>query len=1064
MLHIRLFRRIPFENFRSNDFKVNFTAIQLKRHIKSGGQFYFVNVIDSGVAPVRQATHQSIDEITCSGAMRDLLHSYADVFDDITKCPPPRDGMMRHVIPLTPGAKPFFRPMRRYSPMEMQVINEMVTDLLQKGLIEPSSSPWGASVVLALKKDGKSFRCCVDWRKLNDSTIKDRYPLPLIDQLFDALSGAQYVSSLDLNSGYFQLQIKPEERPLTAFRTPHGHYQFKVLGQGLTNAPATFMRAMHKLFEKQLNKTVFVYLDDIVIASKTQEEHIQHVHEVLRILRENQFYAKLSKCEFEKEELKFLGHIIGRHGLRPDPDKTLVVNKWPKPTCIKDVRSFLGLANYFRKFIQGFSTLAAPLTRLTKKEFLSLPFEDSWDDPCQQAFEGIKRALTKAPTLQLPDFTKPFEVIADASIVGLGAVLLQDGHPVAYTSRRLIPAEINYTTTEQELLAVVHALTTWRCYLEGASHDFTIVSDHHPLVHLQTQPELSRRQARWVESLQRFNWKWEYRPGRSNVADPLSRYPAQLCAVTTRRQAKAPPTNHQPPTKRPRTEQHELRGKTLVPTAPSTRTNPEVGTDSLGLLSQMRAAYELDPWFSRAQNTANMRMQDGIWWRGAQVVIPNVDYLKRGILYELHDAPYSGHPGRDKTYDAVSRLYWWPGMGKDVQRYVQACPQCQRNKSTNFKPVGLLQPLPTPEHPWDSVSMDLISQLPRTADGHDSILVIVCRLTKMVHIVATTTTCGALGVAKLYRDHVWKLHGVPKDIVSDRGKEFCNAFTAELYRLIGTQQKLSTAYHPQTDGQTERVNRVIEDMLRNYVGGKQDDWDEYLAAAEFAINNSYHESIGTTPFRLYTGRDPNLPVTVKRANLPNAEKFADKMIKGLADAKKCLEAAKQRQKAYADIKRRHVEFNIGDAVLLSSKNINIRMPQDGTKKLLPKWIGPFTIIKEVNKVAYKLELPDHMKRIHNVFHVSLLKHYHSDGRVQPPPPPIEVEGEKYYLVDRILDHKFTGKGRGTSRKYLVRWLGYPPEYDTWEPERNLAESENGETLQKYWEYTGLEPPIRITSR
>ena len=339
------------------------------------------------------------------------------------------------------------------------------------------------------------------------------------------------------------------------------------------------------------------------------------------------------------------------------------------------------------------------------------------------------------------------------------------------------------------------------------------------------------------------------------------------------------------------------------------------------------------------------------------------------------------------------------------------------------------------------------------------ILVVVCRLCKVVHIVPTTGKVGALGLAKLYRDHVWKLHGVPKEVISDRGKEFCNGFMKQLYKLIGTEQKLSTAYHPQTDGQTERVNRVLEDMLRNYVGGKQDDWDEYLAAAEFAINNSYHDSIGTTPFKLWTGRHPNLPVSIAKGKFPKAAEFADQMIQGLADAKRHLEAAKQRQKAYADKKRRHVEFELGDKVLLNTKNINHLMPIGGTKNLLPKWIGPFSVSwKNPNATAYGLELPANMQRIHNVFHISLLKGHVPDGRTPPPPPPIEEEGEKYYQIERVLDHRVIKRGRGTRREYLIRWEGYPLEHDTWEPESNIAESERGETLRRYWEYIGLDPP------
>lgn len=1052
--------------------KLLLTAVQLKRHIDDGGEFCTVNVVDDGISPVMQANSSNpvpwMENMPpCSDKMKAQILEFSDVFEPIKGMPPARESTMQHSIELEPNTKPHFRPMRRYSPLELKAINDLVADLLAKGLIEPSNSPWGAAIVLATKKDG-SVRPCVDWRVLNSKTKRDSFPLPLQEQLFDYLSGSQYFSSLDLQSGYFQLAIHEADREKTAFRTPFGHYQFKVLGQGLTNSPAVFMRTMTKLFAKQLGVSVLVYLDDILVFSKTAEDHIRHVREVLQILRDSAFYAKLSKCEFEQEELKFLGHIIGRHGIRPDPQKTAAVDNWPKPTSVTEVRSFLGLANYFRKFIQGFSKLAAPLTALTK---LNADI-DSWDAACDKSFAGVKRALMTAPTLALPDFSKPFELISDASITGIGSVLIQEGHPLAYLSKKLSPAEVNYTTTEQELLAVILALQEWRCYLEGATHPFTIVSDHHPLTHLQTQPNVSRRQARWVEMLQRYNWIWEYRPGRINVADPLSRIPhiplnrlhIHLRAMITRNRGatkvKDPELPPPPPKRRKVSKEAVPHDVPLAQAPPIQGTDPLTPQGPIGLLPQLTAAYEQDPWFAVSSNTTNLRLKDGIWWRGSHIAIPNDHSLKQGILYELHDAPYSGHPGRDKTVEAVQRLYWWPNMVKDIKQYVASCPNCQRNKSTNKVPPGLLQPLPVPENPWDSVSMDFITQLPTTTTGFDSILVVVCRLTKMVHIIPTTTKCGALGLATLYRDHVWKLHGVPKDVVSDRGREFHNAFMAELYRLIGTEQKLSTAYHPQTDGQTERVNRVLEDMLRNYVGGKQDDWDQYLSSAEFAINNSRHDSTGTTPFKLCNGRDPNLPVTVAKGNVPSAATFADKMKKGLAEAKLCIEAARQRQKAYADTKRRHVEYAVGDNVLLSSKNINLRMPQGGTKKLLPRWIGPFTIIKKINDVAYRVALPDNMKRVHDVFHVSLLKKHVTDGRTAPPPPPIEVDGEQYFHIERILDHRFIKGGKKGNRarpEYLIRWEGYSAEHDTWEPENNIAASELGETLRKYWEYTGLEP-------
>ena len=1090
--------QIPQEAISKSHFLLS--AVKFRKHLRNGGKFYVINVVDDRISPLTNPARPDWMEKMpkCSPDMQKLLYEYEDVFKPVSGCPPDRGINMEHVIPLIPNAKPHCRPMKRYSPMEMDAIEGVIKDLLDKDLIEPSTSPWGAAVVLALKKDG-SIRPVVDWRSLNASTsMADRFPLPLQDQLFDQLSGVQYVSSLDLQSGYHQLLINKEDRYKTAFRTPFGHYQYKVLGQGLTNAPSCFMRVMNTMFATHLQKSgrstipgkpgtdctgygpgngIAIYLDDILVYSRTREDHFMLVREVLQVLRDNQFQAKLSKCEFEQEEITFLGHVIGKHGIKPDPKKTSVVMDWPQPTSVSEVRSFLGLANYFRRFMMGYSTLAAPLTNLTKLD----SDISAWNGACDISFQGIKDALCNAPTLALPDFTKPFEVVADASIVGIGAVLMQDSHPVAYLSKKLSPAEVNYITTDQELLAVLTALNEWRCYLEGAKHKFTIVSDHHPLTHLQTQPTLSRRQVRWVEILQRYDWIWQYRPGRINVADPLSRIPkvplnrlhVHLYQATLRQRSRKPTPFQEVQLPPPPLVKKDKKGRDvpLVAAPPAHRPDPMVPSDPEALVDQLKAAYDQDPWFSESSNTSNLKFKEGIWWHGDKIAIPDNQSLKQGILYELHDAPYSGHPGRDHTLQAVQRLYWWNGLVKYVKQYVAACPHCQRNKSTNQAPAGLLHPLPVPEFPWQCISMDFISQLPKTSTGFDMILVVVCRLSKMVHIVPTVGTIGALGLATLYRDHVWKHHGVPLDMVSDRGKEFCNAFMQELFSLIGSKQKFSTAYHPQTDGQTERVNRVLEDMIRNYVGGRQDDWDQYLAAAEFAINNSYHDSIGTTPFRLCTGRDPNLPVTVAPGKFPKAAAFADQMIQGLADAKKCLEAARQRQKAYADKKRRHVVFNEGDLVLLSTKNINLRMPSDGTKKLLPRWIGPFPIattkdgkLGKLSDTAYRLVLPAHMSRIHDVFHISLLKKYNPDGRAPPPVPMVE-EGVEYFTIDRLLDHrviKLKGKNR-VKREYLVRWMDYPPEFDTWEQESRMLEistpQEDGDELVlKYWAYTGLPIP------
>jgi hypothetical protein len=556
------------------------------------------------------------------------------------------------------------------------------------------------------------------------------------------------------------------------------------------------------------------------------------------------------------------------------------------------------------------------------------------------------------------------------------------------------------------------------------------------------------------------------------VADPLSRLPEQqipttklvlnaitmtALAVQTRQRSQgltpvtAPVTNKKQRKRKTSSEGPgtplgaPLQGVPLPvqggsPNGLPTGSPQEPATGGSDLMRQLQEGYALDAWFSNPNNLKDLTQHDGLWWSARKVVVPDIPGLRRGILAELHDAPYSGHPGVHKLIEAVLRLYWWQGVRNDVKHYVQTCTSCQRNKPSNQHPAGLLQSLPIPAQPWYSVSMDFIVQLPPAAGGQDAIIVFVDRLTKMVHLAATTTTVSAEGTAQLFMDTVFKLHGVPKYIISDRGSTFVGQFMTELLRLIGTQHKRSTAYHPQSDGQTERVNRVLEEMLRHYVGGtRHGDWVNCLAAAEFAINNSHHESVGTSPFRLNYGRDPRLPITVlPGSKVPSAAAFADRMERGLADAKLCLQAAQHRQKVYYDRTHRDVTFQEGEQVLLSTKNIRLRRTGDksSTPKLMPRFIGPFSITHVVGKGAYALKLPSHMK-IHPVFHVSLLRPYHHDvERVQPPPDPIELEDGPEYFVQGIRNHR----GPLRRREFLVQWTGYGPEHDSWEPEREIGKT------------------------
>jgi transposase InsO family protein len=541
--------------------------------------------------------------------------------------------------------------------------------------------------------------------------------------------------------------------------------------------------------------------------------------------------------------------------------------------------------------------------------------------------------------------------------------------------------------------------------------------------------------------LQSYNIQWHYKPGPENkVADALSGYPVKnpvLVATTIAASA-----------------QHHKRIRKMVQES---------------LLERIAEGYQHDPWFADATNTQPLTKVKGLYMLKDTVVIPDYDGLRTDIIKECHDTPFSGHPGRDKTTNLVQRLFWWPTLAMNVARYVKHCPSCQLVKSTNQLPAGLLQPLPVPGEPWQSVSMDFVTDLPQTLSGFDCITVYVDRLTKMVHLTPSKKTDTAKEVADAFIKEVFRLHGMPTQLVTDRGSVFTSAFWRECMQQLGTQQAMSSAYHPQTDGNTERVNRVMEDMLRHFVMSDHTKWDKLLPLVEFAINNSYHESIQTTPFLLNYGRTPNTPLRSVLASLgrgkhaPGVQQFMAELQEAQRNAKVCLEAAQQRQKAYADRNRQHVTFELGDKVCLSTKNIKVKMV--GSPKLLPQFVGPFTVIGKINDVAYKLGLPPNMQ-MHDVFHVSLLKRYHDDGRIQPPPPTM-LEGEEHYEVEKILDHRERKVGRKKSAEYLVQWKGYGPEHNTWEPAEYCTHCP--ETVQEFWDSRAERKaakvkPVKLTGR
>jgi hypothetical protein len=585
------------------------------------------------------------------------------------------------------------------------------------------------------------------------------------------------------------------------------------------------------------------------------------------------------------------------------------------------------------------------------------------------------------------------------------------------------------------------------------------------------QVPAARRQARWLEELQRYHIQWQYRPGKVNPADPLSRMPELTgVAVATviisamirepraaSQQAKRAlqqlaPTpkkrrriTFQSPTELPLAPQNVEQSLDPVDQVQSEEqrlvTSETTVTDASPFISKIRDSYVQDPWFADSNNTKDLKWYQNLWWFNNLVVVPEAGTLRQDIMKEFHDPPYSGHLGEDRTLSSTSRYYWWPGISKQIKDYVKHCPSCQKNKARSGRTPGLSQPLAIPDKRWASVSMDFIMSLPKTVQGHTAIMVMVDRMSKMVHLAPCTDTVTAVEAAGLFVHHVVRLHGLPLDIVSDRDPRFTSSFWKEICSLMEVRQSMSTAFHPQSDGQTERMNRVLEDMIRHYVSPTQTDWDRYLDMAEFAINDAHHEGLGNTPFMLNYGQHPRKPGTHEgmQSKSVAAADFVQRMHDMVKQARSCLANAQQRQKSYADKGAVSLVFKEGDKVLLSTKNLTLKGPT--SRKLWPKWLGPFAVSRAVGSVSYALDLPCTMK-VHNVFHVSLLKAYRDDGSVQPPPPPIELDGELYYEVERILLHRDPpssgGRKKGKPmREFLVQWKGYGPEHNTWEPEDHL---------------------------
>ena len=937
------------------------------------------------VAFVKKLQEQSSD----GGRLPKEYEQYSKLFQDTLETGLPEHSRWDHEIPLKPGTHPKFQPIYGLDEEKLAALREYLDENLKKGFIRQSTSPAGYPLLFVPKKDRngkqkrdregkKIWRLCVDYRQLNDITIKNRYPLPLISEMRDRLQGAQWFTALDLKGAYNLIRIKEGEEWKTAFRTRYGHYEYLVMPFGLTNAPASFQAMINDVLREYLDIFVIAYLDDILVYSKTMGDHKQHVHKVLRKLLDAKLLVELEKSRFHVQEVDFLGCTIEPGRVRMQKDKIRTIEEWPTPQNVTDVRAFLGYTNFYRKFIKGYSNEARPLTDLTKKD---KTFE--WSSNAETAFGQIKTAILKDPVLWEPNPERPYEVETDASGVAIGGQLGQRDkeerlHPVAFFSRKFQGAELNYPVHDKELMAIVEAFKEWRLYLIGAKHRITVYTDHKNLVHFTTNKELNGRQARWSQFLSEFDFIITYRKGSANVkADILSRR-----------------SDHQPP---------EKESKAIL----------QATNDGMVLA----AVFRLRP----AKQTKDLRE----------------------FVRQIHESPTGGHQGIMKTLARVRMSRDEPKLLQVTREVIRRCNECNKNKATRHKPYGLLQPVPPPERAWGSVSWDLIVKLPQSQDPvtktkYDSILVIVDRLTKYAYFEPYQESHTAEHLAHTFLRIVVSNHGLPDEVITDRGTTFASKFWQGLMKQLGTKHKLSTAYHPQTNGQTERTNQTLEQYLRNYVSYRQDDWASWLPTAQLAYNTAESEATGTSPFFANYGTDPDLvKSTLGDTNNTAATVKATEIRELHQELRKELSFVNKKMAHYANRQRvKGPPLKEGDAVYLSRRNIKTKRPSD---KLDHKRLGPFKISRKLSDVSYELDLPGTTK-LHNRFHVSLLE-------PAPPEVPLQrelhVEDPEEYEVEAILDHR----GTKPNEEYLVKWKGYDTTENTWEPIKNLKNSPR--LLQEY---------------
>jgi hypothetical protein len=761
-------------------------AVFLRAAKLQGSQTFRIFLSESGGLQSAPTSDDSVE----FDKIPEEYHEFADVFSKSKANTLAEHRPYDLKINLEENTSPPPGTMYSLSQLELETLRKFIDENLAMGFIRPTRSSHGAPVLFIKKKDG-SLRLCVDFRGLNRITKKDRYPLPLINDLLDTSQKGRIYTKIDLKHAYHLVRIAEGDEWKTAFRTRYGSFEWCVIPEGLTNAPAAFQRFMNDIFSDMLDVCVIVYLDDVLVYSDNPDMHKQHVKEVLRRLRQAKLYANVKKCTFSADTVEYLGFILSPSGLTMDPAKVQVINDWPEPRKVREVQSFLGFANFYRRFIRNYSEITLPLVHLTRKS-------TKWDfsDKCRQSFESLKKAFTSAPILSHWIPNAQITVETDASDYAVAAILSithpdNEIHPIAFHSRTLHSSELNYDIHDKELLAIFEAFRIWRHYLEGPFYPVDVITDHKNLEYFSSTKLLTRRQARWSEYLSPFNFTLRFRPGKLGAKpDALTRRRDVYPKEGDSGYANANPHNYKS-VFTPEQLSSSLRAtylSTPVLRAATIMDVNQLHKDIREAISEDQYASNIiksltsdinSSYHTRWSYSDNLlRHDDRIW-------IPDSRDLRLRILKDKHDHILAGHFGLNKTLSLVRRQYTWPNLRSFVQDYCKTCTNCHRAKAPRHRPYGLLKQLPIPEKPWNSISMDFIEKLPNS-DGYSAILVVVDRLTKQAIFIPTHDTITSAQLAHLFLLHVFSKHGVPSHVTSDRGSEFVSHF----FRSLGHETSL----------------------------------------------------------------------------------------------------------------------------------------------------------------------------------------------------------------------------------------------------------------------------------